>query len=67
MILRHVKNLEVGMKIRKPLPDDDVPEIVTIGSVEPGPFGRVAVKFWITDEKSEGVNLFPDDLVQIVI
>lgn len=68
MILRQVRRLDVGMKVRRILPDADVPEFVTIARVNPHTIGdQLRVTFWLTNEKQEFVILYPDDFVEIVI
>ncbi len=71
MVLRKVERLGSGMRIAKPLRDDDIPERVNVISVQQGSqHGHLSVEFGYEVEgkyKSEAVEMYPDDLVQVFI
>lgn len=67
MLLRKVSRLDIGMRIVKPLRDDDIPPIVVVKEVRKDYGDRFIVEFWTSEKKSEGVSLYHDDLVEISI
>ncbi len=70
MLLRKVSNLESGMHVRIQSPADDVPRILGVSEVIPngGPFGRSTLRLYELDgDERYGWNVFPDDLVEIIL
>jgi hypothetical protein len=68
MILRAVKHLSLGMKVRIEWESVGITELV-VQSVIPGAGDRTSVKFFPEEHLPkicEGLALFPDDLVEVL-